>query len=322
MVGTISKVKKLLIPMMLIASMSLIGCSDQLREEAAEAVEHCNEAIANYNAEINPYNSAVEDIEAANSLALAEVKAAQAVINKGEEPFDSNTLTELKNAMKSVQDGLSRVPDSLPQEQPMSMSDDMGRSDLEAIIEEAAELEARLSAAQIPDIPVVPDYSQEIDALKVALGSYEDSIQSLKQVTAPTDDFIMERILGIGSISEIAAVTEDHDPNGKLNKSGGYVGCIYFRDEQVDWSSLYIEEGKEDVIEVGTSGGGAIEVFPNVEDAERRDAYLASFDGAGMFSSGSHEVVGTLVIRTSDELTATQQKALTQEIVDVLTAVR
>jgi hypothetical protein len=44
---------------------------------------------------------------------------------------------------------------------------------------------------------------------------------------------------------------------------------------------------------------------------------LTGFDG-GVFSSGSHCVLGTLVIRTSNELTASKQKALEQAIIDVL----
>ena len=35
--------------------------------------------------------------------------------------------------------------------------------------------------------------------------------------------------------------------------------------------------------------------------------YLAAFDG-GIFASGSHTVVGTVLVRTSNELTASQQK--------------
>lgn len=53
-------------------------------------------------------------------------------------------------------------------------------------------------------------------------------------------------------------------------------------------------------------------------DAEARDAYLSGFDGAGMLSPGSHRVVGTLVIRTSDALSASDQKKLENRIVDAL----
>ncbi len=133
---------------------------------------------------------------------------------------------------------------------------------------------------------------------------------------APSDEFVMERLKLIGTITEIAAVTEDHDPNGQLGKQGGYIGCIYFTDSQVDRSLIYTQTN--DVIDVGTEGGGAIEIFADKKDAVVREAYLAAFDGTA-FSSGSHRIVGTCLVRTSFHLTASQQNALTDQIEQVLT---
>lgn len=124
----------------------------------------------------------------------------------------------------------------------------------------------------------------------------------------------------VETISAIEPVTEDHDPNGQLNKQGGYIGCIYFTDTQVDRSQLYIEDGKDNVIDVGTDGGGAIEVFATAKEANVRNDYLASFDG-GMFASGSHYVEGTCLIRTSNYLNGTQQKELTAKITEALIAI-
>lgn len=46
-----------------------------------------------------------------------------------------------------------------------------------------------------------------------------------------------------------------------FNKQGVYICCVYFKDTQVDRSQLYIEDGKDNVIDVGTDGGGTIEVL-------------------------------------------------------------
>ena len=43
-----------------------------------------------------------------------------------------------------------------------------------------------------------------------------------------------------------------------------------------------------------------------------RESYLAGFDGS-ILSSGSHKVVGTVLIRTSDDLNATKQKNLEEK---------
>ena len=39
---------------------------------------------------------------------------------------------------------------------------------------------------------------------------------------------LLQRIADVEGISGVQAVTEDHDPNGNLNKAGGYTACIYF----------------------------------------------------------------------------------------------
>lgn len=88
----------------------------------------------------------------------------------------------------------------------------------------------------------------------------------------------------------------------------------------MDQSQLYVDGDPPNVIDVGTQGGGAIEIFSNVEDAEKRDAYLGGFDGTP-FASESHYVVGTLLIRTSDELSGTKQLELTDKITEALIAV-
>ena len=139
----------------------------------------------------------------------------------------------------------------------------------------------------VPELPEVPDYTEAISKLDEARVAYENSVQGLKQVTAPSDEFVMERLQRIETITAMGAVTEDHDPNGMLNKQGGYIGCIYFTDTQVDRSLIYIEDGLDGVIDVGTEGGGAIEVFATAEEANVRNDYLATFDGMGAGASGA-----------------------------------
>ena len=56
----------------------------------------------------------------------------------------------------------------------------------------------------------------------------------------------------------------------------------------------------------GTDDDGAIEVYSTVEDAKRRMEYLAAYDG-GIFASGTHTVIGTVLVRTSNVLKASEQ---------------
>ena len=116
-------------------------------------------------------------------------------------------------------------------------------------------------------------------------------------------------------IDKIEAVTEEKDPNGNLNKPGGYTTQVYFSSPLVkDEYGLFTG----DVIEDGTDCGGSVEVYKTVSEAKKRNDYLSAFDG-GILSGGAHTVYGSIIIRTSGELTASQQKALEDAILNALT---
>ena len=118
------------------------------------------------------------------------------------------------------------------------------------------------------------------------------------------------------SLLQELPVTEENDPNGNLNKPGGYTSTVYFGTALLGTQNL----SGNPLIDEGTDAGGAVETYRTAEEAETRNNYLASFDGAGMFSSGSHMVLGTMVIRTSDDLKASQQETLTNAIIAAMTS--
>lgn len=134
-----------------------------------------------------------------------------------------------------------------------------------------------------------------------------------KAFNNPDINTIKENIETIDKVSDICIVTEDNDPNGQLNKQGGYTGALFFIYDEVN---LTYSDG-EDVCAKGTAGGGSIEVYANEEDANKRNDYLANFDGS-FLSSGYHIVEGTVVIRISNELTASQQKELSEKIINAI----
>lgn len=131
---------------------------------------------------------------------------------------------------------------------------------------------------------------------------------------APSEYYVISCLEKVPGILEIAAVTEDNDPNGNLNKQGGYISQVFFSYSLVDQAEVI----GDNLIDKGTDAGGSIEVYTTVEYANRRNEYLSSFDGSGFLTSGSHIVIGTTVVRTSDELTASQQKLLESNIIFAL----
>ena len=127
---------------------------------------------------------------------------------------------------------------------------------------------------------------------------------------APSEEYVISCLQKVPGIIDIEAVTETNDPNGQLNKASGYISQVYFSYSLVNQDGVY----GNSVIEKGTIAGGSIEVYRNVNDAKKRNDYLSAFDG-GVLTSGSHCVIGTVVVRTSNELTASQQKLLENNVI-------
>jgi hypothetical protein len=192
---------------------------------------------------------------------------------------------------------------------------------------ESAISTAKAAKVDVPEMPATEDkilttveqlnaidYSTVLFDLSTAQEALEKSIKQYALVDAPNESYIIQCLKTVPGIVDISAVTEDNDPNGNMNKAGGYTAQVFFSSDLIDQSSVY----GTTVIEKGTNCGGSIEVYSNVDDAASREAYLATFDG-GILASGSHKVIGTVLVRTSDNLTASQQKELEANIIAALT---
>lgn len=237
---------------------------------------------------VKNFNQATEAVTEKNNELDHTIETVQAVIDSNEPPYDESTLTAASTAISDAQSSKRVIPE-LP--------------DKTEEIKQAAE------ALKEP-----LDYTPAITNIMDAKTTLENSIQQMRQITNPSGDFVIQRIQGIDGITGVQAATEDHDPNDNLNKQGGYTAAIFFSLSLINQDEII----GTDIVDKGTQGGGCIEVYANVEDAEKRNTYLSAFDGAGMLNPGSHTVLGTIVIRTSDKLTATQQNEFTQKISDKL----
>ena len=242
---------------------------------------------------VDAYNVVVGDIQEKNDQLDGEIKKLQELVDNENKPLDETTIDAAKEALKNA--GASKI---VIGEMPKSTKD---------ILSKTKELST----------PV--DYSDELTALTTAYTNLENSKKQYKQVVNPSEEFVLQRILTVDDVVDARAVTEDQDPNGNLHKTGGYTSTVYFESKNVDQSDIYISGEYSDVlIDKGTDAGGAIEVYENVEDAEKRRDYLATYDGT-IYANGTHTVIGTVLVRTSNKLTATQQKELEQKIIDALT---
>ena len=237
---------------------------------------------------VNKFNIVAKDVKSKNKELTSAMDDAQKSLDSQDPVYDESTKEALITVLSDAKASKRKVPD-LPKK-------------TEDIKSETKKLSEPLDYAS-----VIKDISDKNTA-------YQNSVQQMKQVTNPSEDFIIQRLKDVPNISGYQAVTEDNDPNEQLNKQGGYTATVYFSSPLVDQSQVY----GDDIVDKGTDGGGAIEVYASAEDAEKRETYLAGFDGMGALNSGSHKVVGTVLIRTSYHLTATQQDEMTTNITNKL----
>ena len=217
------------------------------RTAASGAIETYNELARSYNEKIEKYNAAASGIGSANETLQGVLNEAGALVDQNKKAYEPETLKTLKKAIKTAEGSLVEVPVQFDPFEIRELQNSFNKNDFEIqkLEADAAAAAVKDAMTKIPEIPEVPDYKEQIEAVRAAQKSYQNSVQKLANVTAPSDTFVNERIRRIGTVVETGAVTKDQDPNGLLGEKGGYIGCIYFLDERVDRELLPKEAFKE-----------------------------------------------------------------------------
>ena len=251
-------------------------------KDSKEHLEYCNNMID----VIEKYNVARTAAEKKNAELDNAISVAETLILKNEPALDETLIPVLETAISEAKAAKQSIPE-MPETENEIISVNNALNGI--------------------------DYSDILSNLSGKQSALERSIKQYALVNAPTEAYIIECLKKVPNIIDISAVTEDNDPNGHLNKAGGYTAQVYFSSDLLNQDEI---DGIT-VIDKGTDCGGSIEVYSTAEEANARNDYLASFDG-GIFASGSHTVVGTVLVRTSDKLTASQQKEMEANIIEVL----
>lgn len=221
------------------------------QKEASEAVSAFNAAAQEYNDSIAPYNEAANRIAAADEELQKVIDRAQEDIDSKEEAYEPDLQKELEEELEKARKLPVDVPAQLDPFEMMTLKQSFRKGELSVQQQEAEAAKAAVYEAgeKIPDVPQVPDFSKDIESLQNRCEAYEKSVQKLKNVTAPSDSFVMERLQKISTLVQAEAVTEQNDPNELLGKEDGYIGCIYFLDERVNRDLLpeeaFLKEEKE-----------------------------------------------------------------------------
>lgn len=134
-----------------------------------------------------------------------------------------------------------------------------------------------------------------------SFAEYEITESNIHLVENPSQESIVQVLNSIDGISDIECATEDHDPNSQLNSEHGYTSAVFFRYSEVDQNQFEANT----TLDIGTDAGGCIEVYKNLADAQERIDKLSIFK-----ISGSHKLIGTVIVRTSSKMPVKQQAEL------------
>ena len=246
------------------------------RTAASGSIDAYNELARSYNEKIEKYNAAASSIAAANEELQGVLNEAGSLADQNKKAYEPRTLEKLQKAIKTAEGRLVEAPVQFDPFEMRELQSSFNKSDLEIQKMEAdvAATGVEEAMTKIPEIPAVPDYSEQIKAVQDAQKSYENSVQKLANVTAPPDDFVSGRLKRISTVVETGAVTKEQDPNGLLGEKGGYTGCVYFLDERVDRELLPEEAFKEapDEYEDKAAAAGASDEDPAEADTARENA--------------------------------------------------
>lgn len=238
---------------------------------------------------IKAFDAASKKVKEMNNQIDSEISMAETLVNNKDIALDESLRTTLETKISTTKEAKYDIP-----KRPKALDDIMKTTEQLNLI----------------------NYDNVISELKLSCEALDKSIKQYALVNNPKDTYITECLSKVDNIIDISAVTEENDPNGNLNKAGGYTAQVYFSSDLVNQSSVI----GNTVIDKGTNCGGSIEVYATTEDVVKRNDYLATYDGT-IFASGSHIVIGTCLVRTSDKLTASQQKDLETRIIDQLTKI-
>ena len=286
------------------------------RTAASGPIDAYNELARSYNEKIEKYNAAASSIAAANEELQGVLNEAGSLADQNKKAYEPRTLEKLQKAIKTAEGRLVEAPVQFDPFEMRELQSSFNKSDLEIQKMEAdvAATGVEEAMTKIPEIPAVPDYSEQIKAVQDAQKSYENSVQKLANVTAPPDDFVSGRLKRISTVVETGAVTKEQDPNGLLGEKGGYTGCVYFLDERVDRELLPEEAFKkapdedEDEEAAGASDEDPAEADTARENAAEGGTSIENAAEAGTTAESSAEA-GTVADSSSEAGTAADSAA-------------
>lgn len=333
----------LVIAITTIASLSSKKKNDALKKELAafekDYLSYCDiydNAVKKYNTNAEKINNFIADVDEFNVFSEVHNIELRSEINRNFDEYrkSNDDISVISNDVKKINTETKKLEESyLPI---CETAYDTIVNNYNDLVNDYNSLKEKTSLDFIKDIPeyktindselfVFDETSFTEEKLIDEISKISDDINDVsqlyivsEQITAPSKDFIYERLNDVGSITSTKAVTQYYDPNMLLGKeNGGYTSCVYFTVDNIAVSDV---KGV-DAAHKGVDGGGSVEVYATLDDALKRCDYLSQFDGTILYS-GSYTIVGTMVIRTSYKLSNEEQIQLTDDIINSLTEIK
>ncbi len=289
-----------------------------IKPQHEKAISSYSKALETYNVALADFDELYKQFENENNKLSTEFDDLQDVITHDGKPYDESTITKANDAINQGKIALQPLP-SLDFEREVKRPNDFFFLQIQGVYKQEKQvIEKTEKLNKLVSETKIPDYTEVIKTIDLAQTNLENSIRQLKQVTAPSESFVLSRITEIkeaAGMIDIIALTEDTDPENYIGKKGWYTSKVIFRHKDVEHYGL--SSGLLTLSEVGNPAGGCIETYTTVEDAERRNIELTEMEGT-VKSPGEHFVCGTMVVRISQDMKTSTQKQLLEMILNSL----
>lgn len=160
------------------------------------------------------------------------------------------------------------------------------------------------------------DLTPDIEAINAAKKALSDSFLQYKLVDNPTADYVLECLRRIDCLDKVVALTEETDPTNEIGKPGRYTGKVVAHSVNVEHYGY--DSGARTLEDIGNPAGGCVEIYASEDDAQRRDADLKAMEGT-IRNPGAHRVIGTIVLRASENQKTSDMDELVNRMQEELT---
>ena len=297
--------KRVLIFLLIICFVLVLpSCSSDKYEQALELEKKCE-----YDSAMEIYNTILsyKDSQTRYNLCIQKLECVSN-IKENELRFDLDTLNEFSKELSPYLNGEKRLLDDSLYTEAKNINDKINK--FLTAFEIVDDLDLLKSNYQtILDF----DYSSIIQGKDDLLKRLKEDSENYLLVKNPTPEYVISCLSKLKMITEIEEATEEVDPNGGLSKENGYTSNIFFK---ISWIKDEAYKDKTP-LEIGSMGGGCIEIYRNETDAGRRNSDLVLSRMMNP-NQGEYLIMGTVIIRLSDKLEKLQGKILMEQIQAVL----